>query len=63
MQDFLRDYMVDKRLDDVATVDKDDFLLLKALRAGQIGPVDDPNIRRAIVDLEKRILNSGRGRV
>lgn len=44
----------------IARVDPTDKLLLDSLRKGEIGPVTDPRIRKAIIDLERKIYNEGR---
>ena len=46
--------------EEMARVDPTDKLLLDSLRRGEIGPVTDPRIRKAIVDLERKIYNDGR---
>lgn len=60
MQDFLEGYMTEKGL--VAALDPQDELLLRALRRGEIGPLEDRNIQKAILDLEK-LKYTQRGRV
>jgi len=60
MQDFLESFMAEKGL--VAALDPQDELLLRALRRGEIGPINDPNIQKAISDLEK-MKYTQRGRV
>ena len=44
----------------MAGLDPTDDLLLRSLRKGEIGPLTDPNIRKAIQDLEKRKYSGGR---
>ena len=44
----------------IARVDPTDKLLLDSLRKGEIGPLTDPRIRKAIIDLERKIYNEGR---
>ena len=44
----------------MARVDPIDKLLLKSLRKGEIGDPNSPRIRKAIIDLEKKIYNDGR---
>ncbi len=44
----------------MARVDPTDKLLLKSLRKGEIGDPNSPRIRKAIIDLEKKIYNDGR---
>ena len=44
----------------MAGLDPTDDLLLRSLRKGEIGPLTDPNIRKAIKDLEKRKYSGGR---
>ena len=46
--------------DEMARVDPTDKLLLKSLRKGEIGDPNSPRIRKAIIDLEKKIYNDGR---
>jgi len=46
--------------EEMARVDPTDKLLLDSLRRGEIGPLTDPRIRKAIVDLERKIYNDGR---
>ena len=46
--------------EEMARVDPTDKLLLDSLRKGEIGPLTDPRIRKAIVDLERKIYNDGR---
>ena len=46
--------------EEMARVDPTDKLLLDSLRKGEIGPVTDPRIRKAIIDLERKIYNEGR---
>lgn len=46
--------------EEMARVDPTDKLLLDSLRRGEIGPVTDPRIRKAIIDLERKIYNDGR---
>ena len=46
--------------EEMARVDPTDKLLLDSLRRGEIGPVTDPRIRKAIIDLERKIYNEGR---
>lgn len=46
--------------EEMARVDPTDKLLLDSLRKGEIGPLTDPRIRKAIVDLERKIYNEGR---
>ena len=46
--------------EEMARVDPTDKLLLDSLRRGEIGPLTDPRIRKAIVDLERKIYNEGR---
>ena len=44
----------------MARVDPTDKLLLKSLRKSEIGDPNSPRIRKAIIDLEKKIYNDGR---
>jgi len=44
----------------MASLDPQSEMLLRALRKGEIGPLSDPNIRKAITDLEKLKYNKGR---
>ena len=46
--------------EEMARVDPIDKLLLKSLRKGEIGDPNNPRIRKAIIDLEKKIYNDGR---
>jgi len=46
--------------EEMARVDPTDKLLLDSLRKGEIGPLTDPRIRKAIIDLERKIYNDGR---
>ena len=46
--------------EEMARVDPTDKLLLDSLRKGEIGPLTDPRIRKAIIDLERKIYNEGR---
>ena len=46
--------------EEMARVDPIDKLLLKSLRKGEIGDPNSPRIRKAIIDLEKKIYNDGR---
>ena len=46
--------------EEMARVDPIDKLLLKSLRKGEIGDPSSPRIRKAIIDLEKKIYNDGR---
>jgi len=46
--------------EEMARVDPTDKLLLDSLRRGEIGPLTDPRIRKAIIDLERKIYNEGR---
>ena len=46
--------------EEMARVDPTDKLLLKSLRKGEIGDPNSPRIRKAIIDLEKKIYNDGR---
>ena len=44
----------------IARVDPTDKLLLDSLRKGEIGDPNSPRIRKAIIDLERKIYNEGR---
>ena len=44
----------------MARVDPTDKLLLNSLRKGEIGDPNNPRIRKAIIDLERKIYNEGR---
>tara|TARA_R100001230_G_C5613485_1_gene124501 strand:- start:31 stop:780 length:750 start_codon:yes stop_codon:yes gene_type:complete len=46
--------------DQIARVDPTDKLLLDSLRKGEIGDPNSPRIRKAIIDLERKIYNEGR---
>jgi len=46
--------------EEMARVDPIDKLLLKSLRKGEIGDPNNPRIRKAIIDLERKIYNDGR---
>ena len=46
--------------EEMARADPTDKLLLKSLRKGEIGDPNSPRIRKAIIDLEKKIYNDGR---
>jgi len=46
--------------EEMARVDPTDKLLLKSLRKGEIGDPSSPRIRKAIIDLERKIYNEGR---
>ena len=46
--------------EEMARVDPIDELLLKSLRKGEIGDPNSPRIRKAIIDLERKIYNDGR---
>lgn len=46
--------------EEMARVDPTDKLLLNSLRKGEIGPLTDPRIKKAIIDLERKIYNDGR---
>lgn len=46
--------------DEMAQLDPTGELLLRSLRKGEIGPLTDPNIQKAIRDLEKQKYNRGR---
>ena len=46
--------------EEMARVDPIDKLLLKSLRKGEIGDPNNPRIRKAIIDLERKIYNEGR---
>ena len=46
--------------EEMARVDPTDKLLLDSLRKGEIGDPNSPRIRKAIIDLERKIYNSGR---
>ena len=45
--------------EEMARVDPIDKLLLKSLRKGEIGDPNNPRIRKAIIDLERKIYNAG----
>jgi hypothetical protein len=45
---------------EMARVDPTDKLLLDSLRRGEIGDPNSPRIRKAIIDLERKIYNEGR---
>jgi len=44
----------------MAQLDPTGELLLRSLRKGEIGPLTDPNIQKAIRDLERQKYNRGR---
>ena len=46
--------------EEMARVDPTDKLLLDSLRRGEIGDPNSPRIRKAIIDLERKIYNEGR---
>ena len=46
--------------EEMARVDPTDKLLLDSLRRGEIGDPNSPRIRKAIIDLERKIYNDGR---
>ena len=46
--------------EEMARVDPTDKLLLDSLRKGEIGDPNNPRIRKAIIDLERKIYNDGR---
>ena len=46
--------------EEMARVDSTDKLLLDSLRKGEIGDPNSPRIRKAIIDLERKIYNEGR---
>ena len=46
--------------EEMARVDPTDKLLLDSLRKGEIGDPNSPRIRKAIIDLERKIYNEGR---
>ena len=46
--------------DEMAQLDPTGELLLRSLRRGEIGPLTDPNIQKAIRDLERQKYNRGR---
>ena len=46
--------------EEMARVNPTDKLLLDSLRRGEIGDLNSPRIRKAIVDLERKIYNEGR---
>ena len=46
--------------EEMARVDPTDKLLLDSLRKGEIGDPNSPRIRKAIIDLERKIYNDGR---
>lgn len=46
--------------DEMAQLDPTGELLLRSLRKGEIGPLTDPNIQKAIRDLERQKYNRGR---
>ena len=46
--------------EEMARVDPTDKLLLDSLRKGEIGDPNNPRIRKAIIDLERKIYNEGR---
>ena len=46
--------------DEMARVDPTDKFLLDSLRRGEIGDPNSPRIRKAIIDLERKIYNEGR---
>ena len=55
---FLHTYMADNNL--VSSLDPQGELLLRALQKGESGDPNSPRIRKAIIDLEKKIYNDGR---
>ena len=46
--------------EEMARLDPTDKLLLDSLRRGEIGDPNSPRIRKAIIDLERKIYNEGR---